>query len=135
MRQVSKALILPLLCLCRGELLVILEPHNNHALQCQLQLWKMLETSLCLLFSAAQPQKDVPWAHLQEDHRRPGQQAKQWHRQQWPWGFFQGHPQKGQQSGRCQLPGLERHLGLPAFTTLQWMGDLTPSQVPQEGFR
>ena len=95
----------------------------------------MLETSLRLLFSAAHPQKGVPWARHQEGRRSPRQQAKQWWRRQWPWEFFQGHPQQGWQSGRCQLLGLGRHPGLPAFTTPQWMGDLAPSQVPQEGFR
>ena len=72
MGQVNKALVLPLLCLCWGERLVIPEPHNNCALQCQLRLWKMLETSLRLLFGTAHPQKGVPWAHHQEGHRSPG---------------------------------------------------------------
>ena len=95
----------------------------------------MLETSLHLLFSTALPQKGVPWAHHQEGRQGTGWQAKQWQRQQRLQEFFQGHPQKGWQSGHHQLPGLERCPGLPAFTTPQWTGDLTPSQAPQEGFR
>ena len=94
----------------------------------------MLETILHLLFGTAHPQKGVPWAHHQEGHRSPGQQAKQWWSRQQLREFFQDHPQKGWQSSHHQLPGLGCHPGFPAFTMPQWMGDLASSQVPQEGF-
>ena len=93
----------------------------------------MLETSLCLLFGTAHPQKDVPWAHHQEGYRSPRQQARQWLRQQRLWEFFQGHPQKEWQSGHRQLPGFEHHLSIPVLPMLQQTGDFSPPQVPQEG--
>ena len=95
----------------------------------------MPETGIHLFFGTAHPQKGVPRVHLQEGRWSPGQQTKQWQRQQQPWGFFQGHPQKGWQGSHRQLPGLECPFGLSAFTTPQWMGDIPPPQVPQEGFR
>ena len=52
--------------------------------------------------------------------------------QQWPWGFFQSHPQEGWQGDCCQLPGLEHHLSLSDFTTPQQTGNFSPQQV-QEG--
>ena len=117
----------------RGERLVIPEPHNNHALQCQLRMWEVPEAGLHLFFGPAHPQKGVPWARLQEGCQSPRWQAKQWRRRQQSWGFFQGHPQKGWQGGHRQPPGLEHPFGLSAFTMLQQTGDLPPSQVPQKG--
>ena len=113
--------------------LVIPEPHNNRALQCQLWMWEVPEAGLHLFLGPAHPQEGVPRACLQEGCQSPGQQAKQWWRRQWPWGFFQGHPQKGWQGSCHQLPGLKCLFSLSAFTMLQQMGDLPPSQVPQEG--
>ena len=33
-----------------------------------------------------------------------GQQTQEWQRQQQPWGFFQSHPQEGQQGGHPPTP-------------------------------
>ena len=115
-----------------GEQPLLLESHNNRTLQCKLWLWMMPETGICLFFSAAHPQKGVPRVSLQEGHRGSRRQAQEWQRQQRPWGFFQSHPQEGQQGGCHKLPGLKCPLGLSDFTTSQWMGDLSPPQV-QEG--
>ena len=97
-------------------------------------MWTMPETGIHLFFGAANPQKGVPRVHLHEGRRSPGWQTKQWQRRQRPQGFFKGHPQKGQQGGCHQLPGLKRPFSLSAFTIPQQMGDLPPPKVPQEGF-
>ena len=98
-------------------------------------MWTMPETGIHLFFGTAHPQKGVPQFLLQEGSRSPGWQTKQWRRRQWLWGFFQDHPQKGWQGSHHQLPGLEHPFGLSAFTMPQWMGDLSPPQVPQEVFQ
>ena len=130
--QVDKAVLLPPLHLCGREQPLLLESHNNRALQCELQLWMMPETGIHLLFGTAHPQKGVPRVSLQEGQWGSRWQTQEWWRQQQPQGFFQSHPQEGWQGGHHQLPGLKHPLGLSDFTTLQWMGDLSPPQV-QEG--
>ena len=93
-RQVSKAVLLPLLCLCGGEQPLLLESHNNRALQHKLWLWTMPETGVHLFFSTAHPQKGVPQVSLQEGCRGFRWQTQEWRRQQQPRGFFQSHPKK-----------------------------------------
>ena len=92
----------------------------------------MPETGIHLFFGAAHPQKGVPQVSLQEGRWGSGWQTQEWWRQQWPWGFFQSHPQEGWQGGCHQLSGLKHPLGLSDFTTPQWTGDLSPPQVQEE---
>ena len=85
-------------------------------------MWTMPETGIRLFFGAAHPQKGVPQVLLQEGCWSLRWQTNQWQRQQQPWGFFQGDPQKGQQGSHCQLPGLQHPFCISAFTMLQQTG-------------
>ena len=44
----------------QGEWPLLLEPHNNCALQPELRMWTMPETGIHLFFGTAHPQKGVP---------------------------------------------------------------------------
>ena len=88
-----------------GEQPLLLESHNNRALQCELQLWMMPETGIHLFFGPANPQKGVPQVSLQEGCWGSRWQTQEWWRQQRPQGSSKATPNKDSKGATTNSQG------------------------------